>query len=81
VKNKDLHDKHLRGPLWRAIRWYNNSGVNPLDVARVGDPADLRLGTGDPDSLLHPFRSHTTFPPTIVVSTRVSARSATGHVK
>jgi uncharacterized protein DUF5615 len=41
-------DEHLRGPLWRAIQWHNSSGAYPLDVVRVGDPADLPLGTGDP---------------------------------
>ncbi len=41
-------DEHLRGPLWRAIQWHNSSGVYPLDVVRVGDPADLPLGMEDP---------------------------------
>jgi len=45
-------DEHLRGPLWRAIQWHNSSGVYPLDVVRVGDPADLPLGTDDPGLLL-----------------------------
>jgi hypothetical protein len=45
-------DEHLRGPLWRAIQWHNNSGVYPLDAVRVGDPPDLPLGTGDPALLL-----------------------------
>jgi hypothetical protein len=45
-------DEHLRGPLWRALQWHNSSGVYPLDVVRVGDPADLPLGTGDPGLLL-----------------------------
>jgi hypothetical protein len=45
-------DEHLRGPLWRAIQWHNSSGVYPLDVVRVGDPADLPLGTEDPALLL-----------------------------
>src|SRR6266852_8081809 len=45
-------DEHLRGPLWRAIQWHNSLGVYPLDVVRVGDPADLPLGTGDPAILL-----------------------------
>jgi hypothetical protein len=40
-------DEHLRGPLWRAIQWHNRSGVYPLDVVRVGDPADLPLGIDD----------------------------------
>ena len=45
-------DEHLRGPLWRAIQWHNSSGVYPLDVVRVGDPADLPLGIVDPALLL-----------------------------
>lgn len=47
-----LLDEHLRGPLWRAVRWHNSRGVHPLDVVRVGDPVDLRLGAEDPDILL-----------------------------
>lgn len=45
-------DEHLRGPLWRAIQWHNNSGVYPLDAVRVGDPIDLPLGSDDPSLLL-----------------------------
>jgi len=47
-----LLDEHLRGPLWRAIDWHNRRGVYPFDVVRVGDPADLPLGSLDPDILL-----------------------------
>ena len=47
-----LLDEHLRGGgLWQAIRQHNASGVDVLDVVRVGDPPDLPLGTGDPDVL------------------------------
>jgi hypothetical protein len=45
-------DEHLRGPLWRAIQWHNNSGVYPLDVVRIGDPTDLPLGIRDAELLL-----------------------------
>ena len=45
-------DEHLRGPLWRAVQWHNSSGIFPLDVVRVGDPADLPLGSSDPSLLL-----------------------------
>jgi hypothetical protein len=45
-------DEHLRGLLWDAIRQHNAGGVNVIDVTRVGDPADLPLGTQDPDLLL-----------------------------
>src|SRR3979490_1511427 len=45
-------DEHLRGPLWRAIQWHNSQGVYPLDAVRVGDPADLRLGTPHPIILM-----------------------------
>jgi Domain of unknown function (DUF5615) len=44
-------DEHLRGPLWRAIRWHNRLGEYPLDVVRVGDAEDLPLGTQDPQLL------------------------------
>ncbi len=45
-------DEHLRGPLWRALQWHNSSGVYPLGMVCVGDPADLPLGTEDPALLL-----------------------------
>jgi hypothetical protein len=46
-------DEHLRGGgLWQAIQQHNALGVDPLDMARVGDPPDLPLGTLDPDPLL-----------------------------
>jgi hypothetical protein len=48
-----LLDENLRGgPLWRAILRHNASGIDPLDVARVGDPASLPCGSVDPDILL-----------------------------
>ena len=47
-----LLDEHLRGPLWRAVQWHNRRGLWPIDVARVGDPADLPLGSLDPEILL-----------------------------
>ena len=43
-----LLDEHLRGPLWDAVQRHNFLGVDPIDVVRVGDPADLPLGTEDP---------------------------------
>jgi hypothetical protein len=45
-------DEQLRGPLWTAIQGHNAAGMNPLNVVRVGDPADLPLGTVDPDILV-----------------------------
>lgn len=47
-----LLDEHFRGPLWRAIQKHNAGGVYPIDAFRVGDPADLPLGSLDPDNLL-----------------------------
>ncbi len=47
-----LLDEHLRGTLWRAIQHHNARGVNPLDVVRVADPENLRLGSLDPEILL-----------------------------
>jgi hypothetical protein len=46
-----LLDEHLRGPLWHAIHGHNSRGINVIDVTRVGDPADLPLGSLDPDIL------------------------------
>lgn len=43
-----LLDENLRGPLWHAIQRHNASGGLPLDVARVGEPPDLALGSPDP---------------------------------
>jgi hypothetical protein len=45
-------DENQRGPLWRAVVRHNQAGVYPLDVVRVGDPADLPLASIDPDILL-----------------------------
>ena len=45
-------DEHLRGALWHALQRHNATGVDVVDVARVGDPADLPLGTLDPNLLL-----------------------------
>ena len=47
-----LLDEHFRGPLWRAIQQHNAGGAYPIDVSRVGDPADLPLGSLDRDNLL-----------------------------
>jgi hypothetical protein len=44
-------DEHLRGPLWQAIQRHNQSGGLPIDAVRVGDSADLPLGTRDPEIL------------------------------
>ena len=46
-----LLDEHLRGPLWTAIQRHNLSSELRLDVVRVGDAADLGLGTLDGDLL------------------------------
>jgi hypothetical protein len=45
-------DEQLRRALWRATQQYNAAGVAPIDVVRVGGPADPPLGTVDPDLLL-----------------------------
>ena len=47
-----LLDENLRGALWLAFQHHNATGINPVDVAQVGDPPDLPLGTPDPDLLL-----------------------------
>jgi hypothetical protein len=45
-------DEQLRGPLWQAIQQNNKVSGYPIDVLRVGDVADLPLGSSDPDILL-----------------------------
>jgi hypothetical protein len=47
-----VFDEHLRGPLFRALLQHNAAGSHVVDVVRVGDPADLPLGTKDPDVLI-----------------------------
>jgi hypothetical protein len=47
-----LLDEQLRGRFWRAIERHNRRSISAIDVIRVGDPADLPLGTSDPDILL-----------------------------
>jgi hypothetical protein len=45
-------DEHLRGkPIWHAIRHHNLSVSLLIDATRVGDPADLPLGSSDADLL------------------------------
>lgn len=45
-------DENLRGkPLWHAIRHHNLGGAVRIDATRVGDPADLPLGSPDSDIL------------------------------
>src|SRR5262249_22573118 len=45
-------DEQLRSRLWHVIERHNRLGAYPLDVVRVGDPADLPAGTPDPEILL-----------------------------
>jgi hypothetical protein len=46
-------DEHLRGkPIWHAIRHHNTGGGLPIDTTRVGDSADLPLGSADADILV-----------------------------
>src|SRR5947207_2784037 len=48
-----LLDENLRGTaLWPAIGHYNALNPNPIETTRVGDLADLPLGTPDPEILL-----------------------------
>jgi hypothetical protein len=42
-----LLDEHLRGVLWNAIERHNRTGGLLIDATRVGDPADLPLGSDD----------------------------------
>jgi hypothetical protein len=46
-------DEHLRGkPIWHAICHHNSAGGLLIDTTRVGEPADLPLGSTDPEILL-----------------------------
>lgn len=45
-------DENLRRLLWRAIQHHNAAGQFAIDVAQVGDPVDLPLGSTDPAILL-----------------------------
>lgn len=47
-----LLDENLRGDLWELIQVHNQSGGLPIDAERVGDPADLPLGSKDPAILI-----------------------------
>jgi hypothetical protein len=47
-----LFDENQRGLLWLALEQHNARGIHLLDVARVGDPPDLPLGSPDPAVLL-----------------------------
>ena len=47
-----VFDEHLRGPLWQAVLRRNLRSDFVLDVVRVGDPAELRLGSTDAEILL-----------------------------
>jgi len=47
-----LLDENQRGVLWHVIQRHNARGIDPIDAQRVGDPADLPLGSEDPAILL-----------------------------
>jgi len=42
-----LLDEHLRGPLWLAIQRHNAKGRLPIEAIRVGDIAELPVGSDD----------------------------------
>jgi hypothetical protein len=46
-----LLDENQRGLLWRAAHRHNLHGAHVLDLARVGDPPDLPIGSNDPEIL------------------------------
>jgi len=46
-----LLDENQRGILWRALQRHNARAPDPLDITRVGDPPDLRLGSNDQEVL------------------------------
>lgn len=43
-----LLDENQRGVLWHVIQRHNSRGIDPIDAVRVGDAADLALGSDDP---------------------------------
>ncbi len=46
-------DENLRGkPIWHAIRRQKAGSATVIDATRVGDPADLPLGSSDADVLV-----------------------------
>lgn len=47
-----VFDEHVRGPLWQVALRHNLRGLDPLDVVRVGDTAELPLSINDPGILL-----------------------------
>lgn len=47
-----LVDENLRGPLWTALLRANARRLRPMEIACVGDEADLPLGSSDPEVLL-----------------------------
>ena len=47
-----LLDENQRGVLWHVILRHNARGIDPIDALRVGDVADLPLGSDDPTILL-----------------------------
>jgi hypothetical protein len=47
-----LLDENVPGRLDRAIGRHNAQGTYLLDVVRVGEPADLPPGSGDPEVLV-----------------------------
>lgn len=58
---KFLLDENLRGVLWRAIGRHNSGGVELLDAIRIGDSADLPLGSHDPEILIWAEREQRIF--------------------
>jgi hypothetical protein len=47
-----LFDENVRGLPWRYVQRHNAHGRNIIDAVRVGDGADLPLGSLDPHVLL-----------------------------
>lgn len=47
-----LLDENVPARVWRAIQRHNVSGEFPIDVVRIGEPADLSLSADDPAVLL-----------------------------
>jgi hypothetical protein len=47
-----VFDENLRGPLWASFCRANARRPEPIEITRVGDEADLPLGTSDAELLL-----------------------------
>ena len=72
-----LLDENQRGLAWRYILQHNARGIDNLDVVRIGDAADLPLGSDDPDILVWAERENRIL---ISVDRRTLASHLANHI-